>query len=196
MFLASQSNTAPLSCGGSDETPLFDAGLGVVAATHITHLPGASVDELADECVLPDATRHSIGASQRHRGTDYFPARCGESSQDSRFTSAPYVKVASGWCCATQLRTQNKHQIMSTFTHCATLHTRGQERYNLRLSIGTCVPSALVCRLAPSPTTVLSCSVLKCKPHQGALLLAIGPLLGMPFLSTPMVAAHTYVSAR
>ena len=31
---------------------------------------------------------------------------------------------------------------------------------------------------------------------QGSLLLMLGPLIGMPFLSTPMVAAHTYVSAR
>lgn len=30
----------------------------------------------------------------------------------------------------------------------------------------------------------------------GSLLLMLGPLIGMPFLSTPMVAAHTYVSAR
>lgn len=31
---------------------------------------------------------------------------------------------------------------------------------------------------------------------QGSLLLLLGPLIGMPFLSTPMVAAHTYVSSR
>lgn len=31
---------------------------------------------------------------------------------------------------------------------------------------------------------------------QGFLLLTVGPLIGMSFLSTPMVAAHTYVSSR
>lgn len=31
---------------------------------------------------------------------------------------------------------------------------------------------------------------------QGILLLMLGPLIGMSFLSTPMVAAHTYVSSR
>lgn len=35
-----------------------------------------------------------------------------------------------------------------------------------------------------------------CRQCQGSLLLLVGPLLGMPFMSTSMVAAHTYVSAR
>ena len=38
------------------------AGVGAVAASHVTRLPRASIDELAHERVLHDTTRHSVGA--------------------------------------------------------------------------------------------------------------------------------------
>ena len=56
-FLPSLDQTIKLSL--SWRSP---AGVGAVAAPDVTHLPWASVDELADQRVLPDTTWHSVGA--------------------------------------------------------------------------------------------------------------------------------------
>lgn len=65
-------------------------GVGVVAATDVARLLRAFVDELAYKCVLPDATRHPVGAGQRDGGASRIPSRCGK-TEDS----------PSSHCCCT-----------------------------------------------------------------------------------------------
>lgn len=57
---------------------LEPAGVELVAASDIAHLPGAFVDELADERLLLDAARHEVGAGQRDGRASDIPSRRGE----------------------------------------------------------------------------------------------------------------------
>lgn len=54
------------------------AGVELVAASDVAHLPGAFVDELADQRLLPDAARHEVGAGQRDGRASDIPSRRGE----------------------------------------------------------------------------------------------------------------------
>ena len=64
-----------------------------MAAFYIAHLPGALVDELANECVLPDTAWHSVGACQRDGRASDIPSRRGETGHPVNASLAAFWAV-------------------------------------------------------------------------------------------------------